>query len=231
MSSLNQIAYNVFMSVRPHLTDDEDLELRKIKHDIHLKRALYIRNELNKSRTIDINLVQTLGCVELELASPIDCCIDIPVDCKLLRTVETIPNALELHHKKLITRVGSPIITKKKFNFVPYDRFIFSGNTEYNKKDIYATLHNGRIYIKSNDASILGLKYIDIQGVFDDPTEAARFKNCDDQPCYTDDSPYPVNMWMEEYIKNALIDEYVKYTLRATKDMVNDGESKQTDNG
>lgn len=230
MSSLNQLAYNILMSVKPHITDDEDLNIRKVKRDVNLKRALFIRNELNKNRTIDSNLMQTLGCVELELANPVECCIDVDVDCKLLRTVEVIPNAIELHDKKLITRVGNILFTHKKFNFVSYDRFIFTGNLPYNKNDVYATLHSGRIYIKSNNIDHLGLKFIDIQGVFEDPTEAARFINCENKPCYTDDDPYPINMWMEDNIKSTLIDEYIKYTLRATKDTDNNAESKQTDN-
>jgi len=230
MSTLNQIAYNILMSVRPHLIDDEDLDIRKVKHDVHLKRALFIRNELNKNRTIDINLVQTLGCVEVEWANPIECCIDIPIDCKLLRTKERIPNAIELHNSKLITRVGSIFLMNKKFNFVSYDRFIFSGNTEYNKNEIYATLHDGYIYLKSNSLSLNGIKYIDIQGVFEDPSEVANFKDCDGKVCYSDDDTYPVNMWMEDYIKSALIEEYFKVTLRATKDTANDADSKQTDN-
>jgi hypothetical protein len=219
------------MSVKPHLSDDDDLDIRKVKRDVALKRSLFIRNELNKNRTIDSNLVQTLGCVELELASPVDCCIDIDVDCKILRTIDVIPNTIELHNKKLITRVGNILFTNKKFNFVPYDRFIFSGNLQYTKNDIYATLHGGRLYLKSNNIDHLGLKFIDIQGVFEDPTEAARFINCENNPCYSDDSPYPINMWMEDNIKTTLIEEYLKSTLKATKDMVNDGESKQSDNG
>jgi hypothetical protein len=217
------------MSIRPHITDDEDLPIKKIKHDINLKRALFIRNELNKNRSIDINLIQTLGCVELEVADPVECCIDLPPGCKLVRTVERIPNTIELHNSKLITRIGNINMMDKKFNFVPYERFIFSGNTEYTKNEIYATLHDGRIYLKSNSMDLFALKYIDIQGVFEDPTELAKFKNCSDENCYDDDSKYPMNMWMEDYIKNALIEEYIKVTLRATKDMTNDGESKQTD--
>lgn len=229
MSTLNEITYNILMTVRPHLVDDEDLTIEKIQHDINIKRSLYIRNELNRIRSLDISYIQPLGCVEMELANPVDCCIDVPIDCKLLRSKEVIPNAIELHNKKLITRVGPIIKTLPKFSFVPYERFIFSGNGEYNTETIFATLHEGRIYLKSNNSNVNLIKYIDVQGVFEDPREVGKFKNCEDQPCYSDDDKYPMNMWMEDYIKNALIEEYTRYTLRAPKDAENDARSQNSD--
>lgn len=229
MSTLNEITYNILMSVRPHLIDDEDLTIEKVQHDINLKRAKMLKTELSRNRNVDINYVQTLGCVEMELASPVDCCIDVDIDCKLLRSKLIIPNAIEANHKKLIMRVGPIIKTLPKFTFVPYDRFIHSGNGKYNKNDIFATLHDGRIYLKSNNDNVNLIQYIDVQGIFEDPREAARFINCEDHPCYTDDDNYPLNMWMEDYIKNELIDEYTRYTLRSTKDLTNDGKSGTTD--
>jgi hypothetical protein len=229
MSTLNEITYNIFSSIRPHLTDDEDLPIEKIEHDVNLKRSLFIRNELNKSgRTIDMNYIQTLGCLELELGSPTDCCVD-DVDCFVLRTKDIIPNTIELHNKKLITRVAPIVKTKVKFNFVSYDRFLHSGNGQFNKNDIFATLHNGRIYLKSNNENINLIEKIALDGIFEDPREVIKFKNCDGSNCFSADSKYPLNQWMEDYIKQALIEEYFKLTLRSTKDNTNDGKSESTD--
>ena len=69
------------------------------------QRALWLRNELNKNRTIDPNIVQDLGCIELELADKAECC-DLEDGCKILRTNVTIPNTIELHNKTGITRVA-----------------------------------------------------------------------------------------------------------------------------
>ena len=231
MSTLNEITYNILSSVRPHITDDEDLTMEKIEHDVNIKRALFIRNELNKNRTIDPNIIQSLGCLELELSTPVDCCIDLDINCVVLRTKLPIPNSIELHNRNLITRVSPVVKTKNRFNFVAFERFVNSGNGQFNKNDIFATLHNdGKIYLKSNDINLNLITHITVEGVFEDPREVAKFTHCSGEPCFTGDSKYPLNMWMEEYIKNALVEEYLKYTLKSTKDNVNDGKSESTDN-
>ena len=57
MATLNEIAYDLLSIVRPALSDDSDIDLRQIKFWIHNQRALFIRNELNRSRTIDADIV------------------------------------------------------------------------------------------------------------------------------------------------------------------------------
>ena len=67
-NSLNKIAYSILENVRRDISDDEFISLRQVKDDIHTLRALFLRNELNKSRSIDPAIVQDLGCVGLEYA-------------------------------------------------------------------------------------------------------------------------------------------------------------------
>ena len=46
---------------------------------INEQRALWLRNEYNKSRTIDPNIQQEIGCLEMELVDPHLCCdLSIP---------------------------------------------------------------------------------------------------------------------------------------------------------
>ena len=42
---------------------------------INEQRALFLRNEYNKSRTIDPNIQQEIPCLEMELVDPQTCCI------------------------------------------------------------------------------------------------------------------------------------------------------------
>ena len=51
MSSLNELAYSTLLKMRPHLSDDENLDIREVKEEYHRQRALWIRNDLNKNHT------------------------------------------------------------------------------------------------------------------------------------------------------------------------------------
>ena len=84
MATLNEISYDLLSIVRPQLSDDTDIEIRQIKFWIRNQRALWIRNELNRKRSIDEDIIQTL-CADIEEVDASDCC-GIDLDCDILRT-------------------------------------------------------------------------------------------------------------------------------------------------
>ena len=67
MSTLSEIIYDLWQSVSANISDDSVLDERLLKYWVHNQRALWLRNELNKNRTIDDNVIQDLGAVELEI--------------------------------------------------------------------------------------------------------------------------------------------------------------------
>jgi hypothetical protein len=228
MATLNQIAYSILSSVKPHLSDDEDLRIEQVTYDINVERNALVRRDANKHLNLNPSIVQDLGCVEMELADSAECC-DFSSECKVLRTKETIPTPVELYDKVLITRVGPIDKGSKQYNFVSYERAIFSGNGKFNKNVIYAYYMNNRIYLKSNLEELPMIKYINIRGVFEDPVQASKFKDCDENPCYTNDSAYPIASWMEKSIKEILIERYLKVQMQVPKDLGNDAKSQVTD--
>lgn len=205
--TLNELAYDLLERVRAELSDDEYIDKRQLKFWIHNQRALWLRNELNRNRTIDSNIIQDLGCVELEVVDA-SACSDIPVGCSVLRTIKDIPNAIELHNKTLITRIGPLDQSIPDFTFTSHERAIFSGNGKYNVKHIYAYLLNNKMYLKFDEKCNLEAKmltHVNIRGVFEDPTEVATFTDPTGASCYSDDGEYPLNRWMYNYIKDAIV--------------------------
>lgn len=214
MITLNKLTYDILELVRGNtLTDDLDIDERQVEYQIAVQRALWIRNELNKpGRSIDHNIVQDLGCVELIEADPAECCDFNLGDCIVLRTKDKIPNTIELHMSTGITRVGPIDKTHISYSFVPYERAIYSGNSKYSKNQTYAYLLNNYIYIKSPSTQNLMLDFINIRGVFEDPTEAENFVDCDNKPCFSKDDKYPLNAWMVPYIKEQVINQLAAAT-------------------
>jgi hypothetical protein len=205
MPTLNEISYDLLSIVRPHLSDDSDIDIRQIKYWVHNQRALWVRQEMNKKRSVDTDLIQTL-CADLEEVDPSDCC-DIEIGCDtVLRTTKDVPETIELYHKEAIMRVAGINKLKKPFSYVDYSRVPWVGSGRFNKENIYAFLHNKRMYIFSpGNPEWKFLENISIRGVFEDPTEAAKFKDCDNAPCYTDDSEYPIKTWMLPALKEAIL--------------------------
>lgn len=206
MATLNEISYDLLTIVRPHLSDDSDIDIRQIKYWIKNQRALWIRQELNKKRSVDTDLIQTL-CADLEEVDPSDCC-DIELECDtILRTTKDIPGTIELYNKEAIFRVAGIHKLKKPFSYVEYLRIPFVGSGRFNRDKIFAFIHNKRMYIYSpHNPEYKFLENISIQGIFEDPEEARKFKDCDTGVnCYTDDSEYPIKAWMLPAMKEAIL--------------------------
>lgn len=199
-------SYSNYSNIEPRLIDDL----------VAQKRSKFIRQDVSKGRVIDDNFIQSLGCVELELVDKAsdNCCSEI-TGCNIFRTKQKLPNAVELPHDKAITKVGSVDIISYPFYFMEYQAAPFWGNGRFNKKSIGVFLRNNYMYFIYNEGiENLLLEKVNIQGVWEDPKEASKFKNCDGTPCWTVDSSYPLNDWMWEIIRDEVIKELLlKYKL------------------
>lgn len=210
---------------RNHISDDIDIDERQIMYLWNIQRALWISNEYNKpGRTIDSDIEQDLGCVELVLASPYECCdIDLDDQCKVLRTKEKIPKPLNLNIGLAITRVApvNKILTNKNvFSFVPYNTIDVQTSNKYTGRSTYSFYLNGYVYIITSQNWVKLLKYINIRGVFEDPEEVKNFNNCDGSSCYDDNSAYPMPGKYIAYIRDYVIEGLLR-SLSIPKDEQN----------
>lgn len=167
MVTLNQIVSDLHLLAKGGLiADDDPIELNQIKDWVHDQRALWLRNELNKNRSIDDNIIQDLGCVEMERVDAAQCC-NITSDCIMLRSKLDIPVGVELHQKSAITRVG-PIDKTDRYlySFLPFERAVWAGNGQFNKNAIFSFLLNNRMHLigNPNNDILKIIKYINIRG-------------------------------------------------------------------
>lgn len=206
MATRNEIIYDLLTIVRPQLSDDSEIDVRQIGFWVDTTRAMFIRQEMNKKRSVDTELIQTL-CADLEEVDASDCC-DVEIGCDtLLRTTKEVPPTVELYQKEAIFRVAGINKLKKPFSYVDYARIPWVGSGRFNKENIYAFIHNKYMYIFSpGNPEWKFLENISIRGVFEDPREASKFKDCNTgAACYTDDSEYPMKAWMLPAMKEAIL--------------------------
>jgi len=158
--TLNEIAYTILKRVQVVLSDDSNLTVDNVKHDVNTERAEMIRREMNKGVQLHEVFNQDLGCIELETVDAAECC-GITTPCTVVRTKVKIPMDIK------ITRVGPIVKTKTKFKFVTYDEAVVSGNGKFTKNDIFSFRIGDYIYLKSNNSDIANYTHINIRGIFE----------------------------------------------------------------
>ena len=197
--TFNKIRYKIFEKLRPNLSDDDDIDLRLIGDEVHNQRALSLRNELNRNRTIDPTIIQDLGCVETTVVDRAECC-DITIGCSIIRTVLQIPSTIELHNDNALW-INPVDKLEKSFSFISYERAKFISGNRFSKNQIYAFILNNYIYLISEDDSHQEISHISVRGVFENPEEASKFNTCEGDSCFNPDAPYPLKRWMCTYIE------------------------------
>lgn len=178
-------------------------------------RAKYIRQDLNKKRSINTDIIQTL-CIDLEIADKSDCPCEI-VGCTILKSKLAIPPAIELDQRNLIVNVGPIDLTKPRFSLLPYNRAIWYNPNKYSQSIPAAFIHNGYLFIVASDNRIDMLEVCTMDIVLERPEDAALF-TCQGTPCYTVNSNYPISAVMIEDCKAFIIQNNLKIAATAATD-------------
>jgi hypothetical protein len=219
----SEACFGILGKIKPYLSDDTDVSYREVAFELANQRALLVRNELNKNRTIDSDIVQDLGCVAMEPVDPAECC-DVQTGCKVMRTSLKIPATIELHNKDAITRIGPANKSLRAFSRTTLEGSKWVGSGKYTTQGIYAYRDNEYIYLISKNDDHKFIDTINIKGVFENPSDTIPFVNCSTgSSCYSSDDQYPIKAWMYTYIVGQVINMFVqKYNLPV--DVMNDGQ-------
>ena len=210
--TLDKIIYDVRESLKQY-TNDSEIDNRYIIYLYNIKRAKYLRQELNNyQRTTDQSVTQTL-CLGLERVSINECNIDY--DCEtILRTKKPIPQPLELHIKSAITNVKPTKRISIPFNFTTKSKAIYSSFSPFNKA-IFAFLDNDKyIYFLSSEDSLNLLECVTVTGIFEDPLELQNYTNCCNceniEPCFEiNTTNYPIQPHYIDLIKNEIVKDLI----------------------
>lgn len=217
--SLNAIAYDLLTTARGgQLADSELISINQVKFWVINTRALLIRQDQNKGRSTSENIVQVLPCVSLSTVSNSECC-EISSNCTIKRTALAIPATIEVAQYDMLQRISGVDIMTPGISILPYQRAIYHGNSKWTA-DLPAAFHkNGYIYLLNVPAN---LTKISVQGVFENPTEAANFSTCSGTPCYSDDDEFPISAWMIEAMSNMILDKKVRFEATNPTDYTGD---------
>lgn len=202
-------------------SDDSTIEVEWLKDLINNQREFWLKREYSKAKVPLDDIISDLGCLKMELVDEAECC-EINAGCAIIRSVKEIPRLMPLKNFNGLYRVGSG----KKFTGKPYTiinmiRTPYIGKRWYNKNEIFTFQKDQRIYLISGNKDVNMVEYINAWGVVSDPTALATFIDCNDAPCYTDDSKYPMPVYLWPMMKEAIIKE-VSIKLGIPYDLDND---------
>jgi len=178
-------------------SDDFRISDRQILYWVGEVRSTLISQAIQKKQDLSDIWIQRIKSADLSLVD-ISECPELPVDCTILRTDSIIPNTVEVDNNNLIISVtgldGTPLT---KLN---YFRSRYKKYSKFTKSNKGWFLRNGYIYvINSNE-----LKYITINGIFEDPSELETFY-CSNEPCWTRDDEYPISMKMASMVTDIVV--------------------------
>jgi len=219
--------YDVRESLKLY-TDDTEISNRYITFLYGIKRAKYLRQDLNNfQHTTDLSVTQTL-CLGLEVVSANQCGLTLECDT-ILRTKRPIPQPIELHVKTAITNVRPTNRISIPFNFTTKEKAIYSKHSPFSNA-IFAFLDNDRhIYLLSGLNTLDLLECLTITGVFEDPLELINYTNCCDceesPSCFDEDTTeYPLQPHYVDLIKEEIVTQLAA-KMNVKEDKENDSNS------
>lgn len=191
----------------------------QISYWISQIRAMLIGQSLAKKDDLNDTWLQTITCMELELADASECCL-APSNCYVLKTIRKLPSTIDTWRANWIVSVttadGDPISKSNQFSS-RYQKY-----NKYTNDTRYYYLKNDYIYVV-NDVM---LEMINVTALFQDPMDLEDFVACDGS-CFTAESYYPVSANMASTITDIIIKTKVLPMLQQFKqDNANDGQNK-----
>ena len=227
--TLNELISELRLIIRgQELYDDDELDDRLLKQWVHNQRALWIRNETNKNHSIDDQIIQK-ACIPLEIADRSDCPVQV-TQYDVLRSTLPIPKTIELHQSDGIIRISPVDQLALDFSYVPIERAKVAGNGRFNKTLVFSYRYHSYLYVHSQKSSNYAryLRFLMVYALWEDPVALAQFNHIDGTPCYSDTDDYPLNSWMWNYIKGAILRTEFDLLVAAPEDKVNDADDKPT---
>ena len=225
----DKIIYDVREALKQY-SDDSEISDNYILHLFGIKRAKYLRQDLNNyQKTFDNSILQAL-CVDLEVVSANECSVTTECDT-ILRTTSPIPKPLELHTKVALLSVKPTNRIAIPFNFITKHRVPYIDGTRF-KESLYAFLDSdGYIYVTAAEGNTFKLlDCLTITGVFEDPEDLQSFNNCcgcsDPLPCYDRaTTDYPLQPHYIDLIKREIVQDLLQF-LQIPEDKENDSNTQ-----
>jgi len=223
MATIKEIVYDIKNIIRGGAqSDDEIISDRQVEFQVNSLRAQFIRQDINKRRSISDNIKQVIHCLEVEPVSGTTC--GLSNDIYVVRSKEKVPNAIETSHQDLITAIGPTGILSTNFHMIPYNRAPWAGNNRYTKKMTFAFLLDSFVYVIGPEAELL--EKIKVEGVWQNPRDIEHYTKDDGTSSYdAEHEEYPLSTSMLDLIKERMLTINMQPLVQMPTDLTNNAKS------
>lgn len=204
----------------------DEVFLERMKYEIISQRATLLRQDFTRNRIIYSQLIQDIGCIELQKTSLDECCTVNLVDmCAVSRTKSKVPTPVRIKENSSPFMYVGGIDKTAPFTWTIPEKLPYMLTRRYGKKNqIYFTYLNGYIYVfhlYHQEA----IKKINIRGIWEDPVALAALKNCAGKECAAIDD-FPIPRDMHKLIKDLIYAELKAMIPKDTEITIDDDKAQ-----
>lgn len=214
-----EIIYNIRNLLEGGRTSDDALpSYRQIGFIVDYYRAALLRRDVEKNSFISPDYEQDLGCIEFEKVDKADCC-SIEVDCDIYKSVKEIPTPVRLYDKPAITFFGA-VDKQTSFDLILSIRAPYINYSKWTSKRPRGYYMNKHLWIPEK----YGVTKANARIITEQPALVSQFIDCDNEACYTDDSPYPMPADMIETLVKMVMSTEGQIMLKTVSDRINNAQ-------
>lgn len=199
-------------------SDDSTFSNQYIYHLMKICRGVLLYEKLKDSNyNYNLNL-QTLECIELEVADKNECCEKLPSGCKWLKSKKPIPSTIN----SIITNVFNDRGDK-------YNRVMSESSKSFKRYDMGNSENSYKYLIKNNYLYVPDLgspRWVKIEALFYDDFEVKNMCNGDSnsssQSCDFLDSEFPLDDRLLDKMYSMMNERIMKTYFYFNRDINND---------
>lgn len=208
--TLNTIINDLLLIIRgSNISRSEPISRRQVEDWVHQYRAVLLKRDIDKGKIPNPDFIQEIPMLEMEVDT---------VDTGLIRTVLDLPKTINFNFKSGFTFIGLPDGTE--IQYVAEGRNKWQQYKKYTPNDPIVFLRNSKLYVRPGSDSI---PYLSIRGIFEVPSEAARFINPHTSlPYFNLDSKYPIPNDMVPILKEMILSKELNIEVKSPTDKKND---------
>lgn len=218
--TLNHLVYQVLeFASSGTLPTDLNVSWELAAQWVAEQRAILIGQSLNKKDQINDSWIQYIPCVKLEQVMDNNCCSEAS-DCYILKSKQKLPSTIDTYLDNWLVSVnteGGVNISKTnpiKQRYSKYNKYTSTSRGWYIKDDYLYVI---------NDQN---LELVNVSGLFEYPEDVARFIDCSGQPCFTEDSDYPVSLTLASQIVDIINKTKLQPFMTAPADTSNNAQGE-----
>lgn len=223
---LSEIVYNIKNLIAGGVeSDDVNLSNAQVAFMIGYYRARLFRQDRLKGRVSRETFVQNLGKVSIIEADKNECC---DIEACILRTELKVPKPLETYDGLNLSFVGE--YGGRPFDKENHNSMYWAQAAKYTGKEPKWYYQNGYIYLVNPPSRMID--HVNIQGIFEDPMVAEKFRTCDcpnNSPCLDEDTldfEYNMPLHYVDLIVKMVAETELRILTSLPSDITNDGQDQ-----